>query len=554
MEDRSVTSVTDRAVLAYLNRVDSAELIAQAIGGGYDAEESKKIAEQLIAARNESRSFGNLQQLIKIPGIGVERFESIVDALRQTVARSTGIVRRRRRSMVVVKFQNSFEIPYEDKAEEALKGTDLKRWQELQEKFPRISLTRLFTRVPASRITELVERAKKLNQDYSPPNFLTYFNIIMRNQVVAEDLVRALLDWDSLEFAYVADGQTPPPTPVNRYNNIPFASQQFHLDPSPLGINAEYAWAQPGGAGQNVKFFDVEGGWQDSHPDLVDPGIVGGDRPSIPLISGVNETGDPDLVAHGTRVLGVVASLDNTAGCVGIAPRANIFTIGETDWETLTCNRPNGMMSAVDSMQCGDVLLLQGQVSAHKLPVETEPACFQVIELASNNNFIVVEPAGNGPGDVGIDLDGEPSMPEPDKDSGAILVSSAQWDDWDKNYYQISNYGARVDCFAPEGYVDHDGNIVNITTADSAASRYTTAFGGSSAASAIIAGAAVVLQSITKQTNPGFYLNPMRMRELLVNGTNSQNPAVDKIGVMPDLKKIIQDQTNRFDEVLDPCP
>jgi hypothetical protein len=57
-----------------------------------------------------------------------------------------------------------------------------------------------------------------------------------------------------------------------------------------------------------------------------------------------------------------------------------------------------------------------------------------------------------------------------------------------------------------------------------------------SSASAIIAGAAIVVQSIVAASGKR-RLSPAQMRDILSNN----GTASDRIGVMPDLKKIIDD-------------
>ena len=70
---------------------------------------------------------------------------------------------------------------------------------------------------------------------------------------------------------------------------------------------------------------------------------------------------------------------------------------------------------------------------------------------------------------------------------------------------------------------------------------YTKTFSGTSSASPIIAGAALALQGIS-EAYLGTSFSPLNMRSMLsvvATGTTSANPSVEKIGVMPDLKKIV---------------
>ena len=127
-------------------------------------------------------------------------------------------------------------------------------------------------------------------------------------------------------------------------------------------------------------------------------------------------------------------------------------------------------------------------------------------------------------------------------DSGAIMVGAASstvphvrisppiWT-WG------SNYGSRIDCYAW-------GENVNTCSSNDAGSTtaYTATFGGTSGASPIVTGAALAVQGIA-EANLHYRFSPYQMRALLSNpatGTASNNPAADRIGVMPNLRAIIE--------------
>ncbi len=82
-------------------------------------------------------------------------------------------------------------------------------------------------------------------------------------------------------------------------------------------------------------------------------------------------------------------------------------------------------------------------------------------------------------------------------------------------------------------YPASSGSLVN---------TYTNRFNGTSSASAIIAGAVVSIQSMLEAAHHTRF-SPGLMREIISNdqfGTPSANGKdADRIGVMPDLKKII---------------
>ena len=111
----------------------------------------------------------------------------------------------------------------------------------------------------------------------------------------------------------------------------------------------------------------------------------------------------------------------------------------------------------------------------------------------------------------------------------------------------FSNYGSRVDCFGWGESIDTtgDGWTGNTTTA------YTSGFGGTSGASPIVAGAAVLLQA-WGAAHTGSRYSPAAVRACLslpVLNTPSQTPSTDRIGVMPNLRTIIESsqRQSRFD-------
>ncbi|HEY2715005.1 MAG TPA: hypothetical protein VGI73_02165, partial [Solirubrobacterales bacterium] len=85
--------------------------------------------------------------------------------------------------------------------------------------------------------------------------------------------VRAL---DFVEAAYVKPPAEPPTLPRE---NAPlteepplatpdFTARQAYLEAAPGGVDARYAWTQPGGDGAGVNIIDVEAAWRFTHEDL----------------------------------------------------------------------------------------------------------------------------------------------------------------------------------------------------------------------------------------------------------------------------------------------
>ena len=149
-----------------------------------------------------------------------------------------------------------------------------------------------------------------------------------------------------------------------------------------------------------------------------------------------------------------------------------------------------------------------------------------VIEAAGNagiNLDTIVDEEGNSPFTIGAE------------DSGAIMVgaATATW----PHLPFATNIGSRVNCFAwgEKVYAPTSLGPNDVTS-------FTPNFDGTSSASAIVAGAAIVLQGIAIAQFKR-RLDALQMRDVLsspVTATKSKNGLADGIGVMPNLKKIIQ--------------
>ena len=230
----------------------------------------------------------------------------------------------------------------------------------------------------------------------------------------------------------------------------------------------------------------------------------------------------------------------------------------------------NAILAALRSsgMVPGDVLLIEVETVVDNpikgYPVEIDDHWFDAIRLAAGNGIVVIEPAGNGDFDVnndriGRDLD-QLEVDWPDApawrslnrkssplflDSGAIVVSACTPEVTftgtvpTHRRMEWATYGSRIDCFAWGDKVYSCG-YGWITGANAANENkwYTDHFNGTSAASAIIAGAALLVQQMHSDTY-GRRLSPAQLRALFSDqalGTrvlDDVGPTV--LGVMPDL-------------------
>ena len=213
---------------------------------------------------------------------------------------------------VVVRFRPEYKIPYVDDAGDDVERLNAGPWKRLAEEFPGITLQRLFRKTKPEELERLIERARQTDPTYEPGHFFGYFAIESDRALDLNALVKRLLSWPSVAVAYV---DLPAPDPVVNAGDDPRSPNQGYLDPSPDGVDAEYAWGFAGGDGAGQRLIDLERGWTLNHEDLNAHGAT--------LLHG---TLLDSSRAHGTAVLGEICAVDNTVGCVGIVPH-----VGDVD-------------------------------------------------------------------------------------------------------------------------------------------------------------------------------------------------------------------------------
>ena len=417
------------------------------------------------------------------------------------------------------------------------------------------AVRRTFGSIAVSDIDNLVAQAQANDPSYSPPNFDRFFTILIPSgfdAATVADLARQLTA--AVEFAYVA-GE--PDLPVVGTTNPRFPNQTY-LSAAPTGVGVQTAWAA-GADGTGVKLIDIEQGWFLGHDDLQRP-------KTIKLLDGENQRSSLSRF-HGTAVLGIIVANDDAKGIVGLCPGCLVDVISHV--------RPRGQNSDESIAEAillgtlildpGDVLLLEVEerIRGTKpfLPCELDRANFEAIRLATTVGIVVVEAAGNGSTDLKLAADfasGEhvldPTSPD-FRDSGAIMVGGCTAV-FPHDRHPRSNNGDRIDCHAFAERIEAIGNPSHVNQHDAffAASDTLTVdgvthigFGGTSGASAIIAGVCVLIQHLCTVMTPLNHvgrLDPDGMRELLRNVDNGTDSflVTDLIGAMPDLAKIIDNE------------
>lgn len=476
---------------------------------------------------------------------------------------------------IVVEFGEGAAPPAVVGAEKELDRCGRRFWDYLGCRFPdleEISLRPSIREVGRDRLESLVAEARKRRPGYrgTAEKFLRHFDIVVPSDPDRIDALRdALSRWEKVRAVYLSlpaelPGLVSPTTGTGGY-----------INPAPEGLDFRHAWSQELFDGTGLRILDLEQSYAQNHPYL----------PGITVIDAGTMSTSWTTTRHGTGVIGVIASQGDAAGpatdgMTGIAPRCSVH-FASTSYAgntptTTTTNVEAALLAALASgtLGAGDVILIEEQAqnsrTGRMVPVEQKAAVFEAIRLATALGIVVVEPAGNALGwttseyqnldhaDNRVEgtVDGafEPSLNRADPsfiDSGAIVVGAVRSAVVSGRHERRrdSNYGSRVDCYAWGENVPSTG--INYSNQPLPRSSF---LGMTSAASAIIAGAALVIQAKAK-AKYGTALPPERVRELLASygtpviaslsagygyGSNLGNASTaEVVGRMPDLLQIL---------------
>ena len=409
-------------------------------------------------------------------------------------------------ALVDVQLVEGLALPYESGAEQYLAEALQPYWNGILALYPGLRLDPLFSSVDVATLADMVDVGRMRGE--APPDPFAWFEIPC-DAAVAESVRAAMEALPFVEWAELR--QAPSPGGIVRYGTNPESSVAFQLDPAPVGVDAVFASRIAGGTGPGTRVAGVEYGWRLDHEDLITASI----NPAS-----VFGTPSADNIDHGTAVMGVLLGSDNGVGLVGVAPESQGFLV--------TIARPGGFFSVADALvAAGDAARPGGVVVIpvqHRLPwvvtpsaagpalvpVEFSRAVQTAIRILVFFGITVVEIAGNS----GTDLDGAAEFdhfnPTSSKfvDSWAIVVGGAMWatdQDGTTGWQRRSSYGLRVDCFAPFSDVR--------APAASSTDAYQD-FGGTSAASAIIAGVVCSMQGMS-EASTGQPMFPTDIRTLL---------------------------------------
>lgn len=349
------------------------------------------------------------------------------------------------------------------------------------------------------------------------------------------DAAAAIDAFNALEIVEIA---LPVPLPLAAPTPPNYQPNQGYLNAATAGVGTPCLWQLPGGTGEHVALADLEYSWNLAHQDLKTPTLLGG-SPSDPF----NDDN------HGTAVLGELAGLANGWGVTGSAYDGE-FYVAAVNVGGIQ-NVAGAITTAMATLSAGDVILIEQQVAGPNytgnpqgtqvglVPVEWYWPYYNAIVAAVGNGMIVVEAAGNGSQDLdgGVYITGHAPF-LPDNDSGAIIVGAGAapvGSTTDRSRLGFSNYGSTVDL---QGWGErvYSTGYGSRYSAEGRDRWYTSTFSGTSSASPIVAGAAMLLQSAYHAAT-GELLSPAEVKLHLQATASPQQsgayPAWQNIGGRP---------------------
>ncbi|MBN1261350.1 MAG: DUF11 domain-containing protein, partial [Anaerolineae bacterium] len=456
---------------------------------------------------------------------------------------------------VVVKFREGAQVRLREGRLTDLRGASLDEATALLAAYG-VQPRRLFQRPESVLDRERVQAELRSGQDLADLNL--YFMLPLADADAAASLAQALDRLDMVQTAYpephpaLAAVTTRPVSGDIGHTTPSFTAEQGYLyaPETSNGINAVYAWTVPGGSGSNVKFIDLEWGWQTTHEDLRGAKLFyeGGSVYS-------------PWRDHGTAVIGEVMADRDASGVTGIAynARYGIHGVGFDTWP----NVADAINTAAAQLDAGDLMLLEMHNPTSPLPPDEQcdPRCgnceqfgyiameywqanFDAIQTAAAQGIIVVEAAGNGAMNFDNPFYGG-AFDRNQRDAGAILVGAGMSGKYGyepaRGAECWTNYGSAVDvqgwgdAIWTLGYGDGWNEGMAGGSASDEDQWYTQWFGGTSGASPIVVGAITSIQGMRKAAGLPV-LTPLQVRTLLRHTGTPQARDHKTIGRLPDLQ------------------
>ncbi len=373
--------------------------------------------------------------------------------------------------------------------------------------------------------------------------------VAIRHEPAARQLARDITPNDQvLYYGVVTEdrgAKSPPPRtrPLQTRsdllgNNDPYIGFQSYLlggkfnpkkkPPGAPGLRADKVWRLPGGLGQGAHVTLVEGGW------TVGPPASTGAHPlvqhqdlsaRVPLIHGhVGGTAD---ISHGMATLGVLAAEpENGVGLRGLVPRATLQVVSKFNNNQVS-NSHAALVHAVKHTPRGGIVVLAMENKRGHIPLERDKHIAAALRLARSLCVTVVTAFGNGGREqnTAFGWTTQPASPLlAGNDNGAIRVAAVVPKTGKK--LAKSNYGHGV---SAHSWGD------KVTSFSS--TQYTLGYSHTSAATALVAGAAALVQALwlKKTPTPLTPLSPRVLRALLYDTGSPSATGTDQIGRQPNV-------------------
>lgn len=353
-------------------------------------------------------------------------------------------------------------------------------------------------------------------------------------------LATALKDMDIVEYVEIEpvepqlDPVGPGPTPSGECMSAAptsttpnFVDRQDYLQgdsgSNVIGVDAMNAWRIFEATGQGIRCADIENGhFAYDHEDLEGSNFI----ELVPMPGG--NTND-----HGTAVAGIVFARNNGFGMLGVAYDVDVF-YGISQGPL---GRVGGIAEGLKHLRAGDVFIYEMQTGGREnelVPADFNRGVWDITKQATDAGIIVVAAAGNS----GEDLD-HPFYDEYRSrgDNGSIRVGAGTRTG--RNCFYFSTYGSPIHLQGwGDGYVATCGigDLFN----EGRTKTYTSVFSGTSAATAVVGGAIIAVQSWFKKT--GTVITPRQMRELLIR-TGTPQGTGGHIGPLPHIVNAIASQS-----------
>lgn len=426
--------------------------------------------------------------------------------------------------VVILKFQEGLRVRMDAKG----RFTGLRRAQRdaLAKTLEGAEVKRLFS-VPAKELDARRERAQE-GSDAVLADLNLYYRVLLQGADDAPKRAAALGALKFVEYAEPMPAAPPPPQAQDLPPTTPdLTAAQGYLAKPPAGVNPVNPATHPGADGTGLRVVDVEYDWILDHEDLGIP------QTNVLLPPGAQiDNIERTRREHGAKVLGILVAQDNGYGVTGIAPQAEAFVSPQqTDLGGL--NLADAVMRAYGATQTGDVIVMENQEyvcgGLGLGPSEWRQDVFDAVSIATGEGRVVVSAAGNG----AVLLD----RPECNglfdrsaRDSGAIIVASVNSRDFQRR--ASSSWGRRIDAHAWGDSVATTGGYGDLFRAPGDARQdYNESFSDTSAATAIVAGAALAVQSRRKYC--GMPMLSARAMRRLLTASGTAHPRLPGFGAQP---------------------